>query len=65
MCVHVRLLHLARKPLPSFRNSRGISRSSFAWSILAEVAVRVISSCVVDGRLYNGGSKFVVCGWSR
>lgn len=31
----VRLLHLVRNCRPSLRKSRGISRSSFAWSILA------------------------------
>lgn len=33
--VDIRLLHLVTNCLPSFRNSRGISRSSFAWSIFA------------------------------
>lgn len=32
---NVRLLHLVMNCRPSFMNSRGISNSSFAWSIFA------------------------------
>ena len=41
MFMFVRLLHRTTNCRPSFRKSRGISRSSFAWSMVAGACVGV------------------------
>lgn len=46
--VDVRLLHLVMNCRPSLRNSRGISRSSFAWSMVGDEVLIDRWRCVVS-----------------